>query len=478
MIQGGYAPSRSKQYATIPAMIPASLTLAAAHDALATRQMSSLELTDWYLERIAQYDPRLNTFITVTAESAREQAQRADDERARGIQRGALHGIPLALKDLYDVRGVPTTAGSKILRDNIATRDAEVVTRLRSSGAVLLGKNNMHEFAYGVTNENPHHGNVRNPWNPEHITGGSSGGGAAAVAAGLCLAALGSDTGGSIRIPAALCGISGLKPTFGRVSLRGVIPLSWNNDHAGPLAQTAQDCALLLDAIAGFDADDPGSANVPAGSYTAALNDSLRGLRFAAPRGYFEASVSDEILRAVRTGERLLQDLGAELVEIDIPGVEAMFHANRLILRVDAATYHREWLETRPNEYGADVFARLNTAQQISAPEYALARRNQTELRRALESLSNRLISLSRRRRASPPQPSARTLSKWHSISPRSPHPSTSQAFPQSLSLAASQTTVSPSVCKSSDAPGTKPASSKSPTNSNSPLIGIFNIPR
>lgn len=372
-------------YVKIVLMISASLTLAAARDALAARQITSLELTESYLQRIAQFDSRLNAFITVTAESAREQAQRADEERARGVRRGSLHGIPIALKDLYDVRGVPTTAGSKILRDNIAAQDAEVVTRLRAAGAVLLGKNNMHEFAYGVTNENPHHGDAHNPWNPERITGGSSGGGAAAVAAGFCLGTLGTDTGGSIRIPAALCGISGLKPTFGRVSLRGVIPLSWSNDHAGPLAQTAQDCAMMLEIIAGYDPRDPGSVNAPVTGYHAALNDSLRGMRFAAPHEYFDENVSEEIMRAVREAERVFQDLGADCVNKSLSCAQEMFQTNRVTLRVDAMTYHREWLQARPGDYSADVLSRLKSAEHITAEDYAFARRRQVELRRELE---------------------------------------------------------------------------------------------
>lgn len=366
-------------------MNPATLTLATARAALDAGEISSLDLTNYFLERIAQYDSKLDAFITVTAELAREQAQYADWAGAAGEPPNAVYGIPLALKDLFDLRGVRTTAGSRILRDNIAQADAFVVAKLNTQGAVFLGKNNMHEFAFGVTNENPHYGNAHNPWNLDHITGGSSGGGAAAVAARLCLGALGSDTGGSIRIPAALCGISGLKPTYGRVSLRGVIPLSWSNDHAGPLAQTAEDCALLLNAIAGYDAADPVSVNMPTTNYSVDLKNSLRGVRFAALRGYFEENVDPEITSAVRQAERVLVELGAICLEKELPSVEQMFDANRLTLRVEAATYHREWLKTRADEYGADVLARLSSFQQIPAQEYALARRRQAELKRELE---------------------------------------------------------------------------------------------
>lgn len=366
-------------------MNPAVLTLATARDALNVGAISALELTEFYLSRIAELDLQLNCFITVTADSAREQARHADIERAQSKHSRPLQGIPLALKDLFDVRGLRTTAGSKILRDNIATHDAFVVTNLLAQGAVLLGKNNMHEFAFGVTNENPHYGSTHNPWDTTRIPGGSSGGGAAAVAARLCLGALGSDTGGSIRIPAALCGITGLKPTYGRVSLRGVIPLSWSNDHAGPLAQTALDCALLLNALAGYDPDDPVSVNVPTQDYTAGLDQPVKGLRFAALRGYFEQDVDEEILRAVREAERVLQGLGAVRVEQELPHVREMFDMNRGTLRVEAATYHHEWLETRVDEYGEDVYSRLKSYQSIRADEYARARRRQIELVREID---------------------------------------------------------------------------------------------
>ncbi len=362
-----------------------ALTLVATQDALARHEITARALTDFFLERIARHDSQLNSFITVTADLARAQAQRADDERARGIVHGALHGIPIALKDLFDLRGFPTTAASKILRDHLATENAAVTDKLLEHGAVILGKNNLHEFAYGVTNDSPHFGAARNPWNLECMTGGSSGGGAAAVAARLCLGALGSDTGGSIRIPAALCGVTGLKPTYGRVSLRGAVPLSWSNDHAGPLAQTAEDCARILQALAGYDARDPVSVNIAVPDFSARLNDSLHGLRFAALRDYFEADVNVEILRAARQAEEVLQSLGATRVIKELPAVTEMFEVNRVTLRVEAAAYHHEWMKTRPTDYGADVLTRLESFQTIRATEYARARRRQAELTRALD---------------------------------------------------------------------------------------------
>ncbi len=361
------------------------LSLAAAGQLLERRELSSLQLIEFYLDRIARYDAQLNTFIAVTADLARAQARQADAEMASGRRRSALHGIPIGLKDLFDVRGVRTTAGSRILRDHIAASDSAVATRLFEAGAVLLGKNNMHEFAFGVTNENPHYGDVKNPYDHARISGGSSGGSAAAVAARFCLASMGSDTGGSIRIPSALCGVTGLKPTYGRVSLRGVIPLSWSNDHAGPIAQTAEDCALLLNAIAGYDPADPVTVNVPVPDYTATLNDSLRGLRFAAPRGYFAEQVSDDATRAMSEVVRVLKDLGAVQVDKDVPRADEMFDANRVMLRAEASVYHQQNLERRADEFGVDVLKRLQAGQMVPQSEYVRERRRQVELTRELE---------------------------------------------------------------------------------------------
>lgn len=366
-------------------MNPAFFTLATARDALRSGEISSVELTEFYLARIARFDRELNSFITVTPQLARAQAERADAARAQGNLRGALSGIPIALKDLYDVQGVRTTAGSKLLGENTAAANAFVTERLFANGAVLLGKNNMHEFAFGVTNENPHYGNARNPWQTEHITGGSSGGSAAAVAARLCLGSPGSDTGGSIRIPAALCGVTGLKPTYGRVSLRGVVPLSWSNDHAGPIAQTAEDCAILLNVIAGHDPSDPVSVNTPTDDFIALLDEPVSGLRFAMPQLYFQENVDEEIIQAIRAAGKIFEGLGAVCVAKELPTALEMFETNRLTLRVEAATIHRDRVATRADEYGADVLARLQTFQKIRADEYAIARRRQAELRLELE---------------------------------------------------------------------------------------------
>src|SRR5579859_4278663 len=232
------------------------LELAEASQALQQKEVSPVELTGACLERIERLNPELNAFITVTADSALGEASKAEAEIARGEWKGPLHGIPLAVKDLIETAGVRTTAASAVLKDNVPTADAEVIRRLKSAGAILLGKLNLHEFAYGGSGIIGHFGPARNPWNTAHVTGGSSSGSAAAVAACLCYGAIGTDTAGSIRLPAACCGITGLKPTYGLVSMRGVIPLSWSLDHVGPMARTAADAALMLQAIAAYDPQD------------------------------------------------------------------------------------------------------------------------------------------------------------------------------------------------------------------------------
>jgi len=361
-----------------------ALTLAQARKLLARREISALELTNYYLERIHQYDGGVNAFITVTAEHAREQARQADARFAQGVTGGTLNGIPLAVKDLIDVQGERTTAGSRISNE-IATSDAETVARVRHAGAVLLGKTGLHEYAYGVTSENPHFGDVCNPWNERYSPGGSSGGSGAAVSARLCLGALGTDTGCSIRLPAAFCGVSGLKPTYGRVSVGGIIPLSWSNDHAGPFAQTAEDCALLLNVLAGYDPRDPTSVDQPVPDFGAEIEQPLSGLRFATGGDYFAQDVDAEILQAVDRVEAELRALGALQVDKKLDLGEEMFATNRLILRAEAATYHRENMVQRPQDYGPDILRRLQSVQKVSLTDYVLARRKQVELIRALE---------------------------------------------------------------------------------------------
>lgn len=262
---------------------------------MAKKQISPVEITQALLERIETFNPLLHAYITVLPEAALEAARRCEAEITSGNYLGPLHGIPVALKDLYDTAGVKTTAGSKILAERIPSMDANSVARLRKAGAIILGKCNLHEFAYGVTGTSSHFGPARNPWDTGRIPGGSSSGSAVAVAADLCMAAVGSDTGGSIRIPYALCGIVGLKPTYGRVSCQGLIPLSWSLDHAGPMTKTVFDAAVLLGTMAGWDAGDPASSRIPVPDYSRNLDSEIAGIRIAVDPVYSFSELSDEV---------------------------------------------------------------------------------------------------------------------------------------------------------------------------------------
>lgn len=363
-----------------------TLDLADVARRLAARELSPVELTAACLERIATVDAGVNAFITVTADDAMREARNAEAAIANGESPGPLCGVPIALKDLFDTRGVRTTAGSDFLRDHVPGADAWVVERLRAAGAVMLGKLNMHEWALGVTNDNPHYGACHNPWALDRITGGSSGGSAAALAAGLCVGALGSDTGGSIRIPSALCGVVGLKPTYGRVSLRGAVPLSWSLDHAGPMARRVADVALLLDAIAGYDAHDPASVNVAPDNYTAGLDDGIAGWQIGVLGEEWLGDVDAEVMAAVRAAVGVLGSLGAWVEELAVPELHDAARFNGLITTADAATFHRERLEAAPERFGADVLSRLRRGAAYGATHYADARRAQTRLRRTFES--------------------------------------------------------------------------------------------
>ncbi len=278
----------------------AKLSIREAADLIRKKKVSPVDLTKACLARIDQANPSLNAFITITRESALQQAGVAESEVMRGNWRGPLHGVPIALKDLFDTAGVRTTAASGVFKDRIPTEDAEVVRRLKAAGAVLLGKTNMQEFAFGGTSIVSYFGPVHNPWEPNHIPGGSSGGSAAALAADLCYGALGSDTAGSVRLPASHCGIVGLKPTYGLVSIRGVIPLSWSLDHVGPMARTVTDTALLLQVIAGYDAQETTSVQMNVPDYSKALGAKVSSLRIGIPREFFFADLDPEIDAAIR----------------------------------------------------------------------------------------------------------------------------------------------------------------------------------
>jgi len=346
------------------------LEISAVAPLLRERQVSPVELTDAYLERIQRLDPTLNTYVRVMPEQARAAARQAERDIAGGGWRDPLHGVPLGIKDLFDVAGVPTTMGSSILRDNLPDRDAMVVSRLREAGAVILGKHNLHEFAFGITSENPHFGAARNPWSLDRVPGGSSGGTAAAVAAGLCAAGLGSDTGASIRAPASFCGIVGMKPTYGRVSRAGALPLAWSLDHVGPLARSVADCAILLQAIAGFDARDPASAQRPVPDFAADLARGVAGLRVGVPREHFFDIVEPDVERLVRDAIATLGQLGAEVEEVSLPHVQHAQVAGNVIMSSEAAAWHCGWLRERPNDYGPDVLQRIRGGLLVRATEY------------------------------------------------------------------------------------------------------------
>jgi aspartyl-tRNA(Asn)/glutamyl-tRNA(Gln) amidotransferase subunit A len=331
------------------------LTIARAAKALRARELSPLELTESYLRRIERLNPRVNAYVTVTAERARADARRATEDFAAGRIRGPLHGIPIALKDLFETEGIRTTGGAKIHADHVPAQDCTVAKRLRDAGTILLGKLNTHEYAYGVTTNNPHFGPTRNPWNLAHIPGGSSGGSGAAIAAGLATATTGTDTGGSIRMPASVCGVVGLKPTYGRVSKAGVLPLSYLFDHAGPITRTVEDAALVLNAIAGYDPADATTVRTPVDDYTRELGGGLRGLRIGVPRAYFFDRLEDEVRAAVEQALAELRRLGADVRDVEIRGIEEGFGAIFGLVLAEAQEIHAHSLRTRPADFGADV---------------------------------------------------------------------------------------------------------------------------
>jgi aspartyl-tRNA(Asn)/glutamyl-tRNA(Gln) amidotransferase subunit A len=359
------------------------LTLSEASELVRSKRVSPVELTQACLNRIEEINPRLNAFITITADSALAQAREAESEIQRGSWKGPLHGIPIALKDLVDTAGVRTTAASGLFKDRIPKQDAEIVRRLKASGAVLLGKLNLHEFAYGGSSVISYFGAVRNPWDPAYNPGGSSGGSAAALAAELCYGAIGSDTGGSIRIPAAYCGIVGLKPTYGRVSTGGVIPLAWSLDHVGPMTRTARDAALMLHAIAGYDPDDTNSADTPVPDYAPGLEGKTSSLRIGVPRAYFYEGLQPEIQAAMDTALSVLGKLTSSQHEIEILAANDMALTALLIQKAEAYAYHREFVTKSPDLYQPETLKRIRAGAEISSAEYIDARRQLDRYRRS-----------------------------------------------------------------------------------------------
>jgi aspartyl-tRNA(Asn)/glutamyl-tRNA(Gln) amidotransferase subunit A len=350
-------------------------TLAELSDLIRKRAISPVEVTETLLGRIHAVQPKINAFITILDEQARRGARRAEKEIMAGRYRGPLHGIPFAAKDLFFTAGVKTTCGSRILADFVPREDATVITRLNQAGAILLGKTNMHEFAFGVTNLNEHHGHVRNPWDRERISGGSSGGSAAALAGSCAPLCLGTDTGGSIRIPSALCGTVGLKPTFGRVSKHGVYPLAWSLDHPGPMTRTVIDTAIALTAMAGHDPKDPYTIEAPVPDYRASLNDSIEGIRVGVPDTFYFEKIEPEVKACVEKAFTDLQSLGVEVREVHIPDLENAAAATLLILGSEAVCCLDAFYPTRRDEIGEDVRVRLDMGASHLATDYVKAQR-------------------------------------------------------------------------------------------------------
>ena len=354
----------------------AYLTIEAAARLLRKGKVSPEDLVEAALERVERLNPKLNAVITVTSERARREAKVAQREIARGRARGPLHGIPITLKDNYGTKGVRTTAGSKILTDHVPTADSVVATRLAGAGAILLGKTNLHEWAYGVTSENPFFGAVHNPWSLGKIPGGSSGGSAAAVAAGIGFGSMGTDTGGSIRIPAALCGVVGLKPTFGRISLTGVVPLAESLDHAGPIARSVADACILLEATM-----EPYPRGARRLDYRKLEKDRPRKFRIGWPADYYFDQVDEEMLRAVEEGARVFESLGGRVENVALPHFEGATEACTSVALAEATNYHESqgYFPARAADYSQDLKHRLEKGAQVRATDYLRAR----ETRRA-----------------------------------------------------------------------------------------------
>jgi aspartyl-tRNA(Asn)/glutamyl-tRNA(Gln) amidotransferase subunit A len=349
---------------------------------LRLRKISSVEITRACLERIEQQNLTLNAFITVMAESALREAQTAEAEIARGEWRGPLHGIPIALKDLIDTAGVRTTSASALHKDRVPQQDAEVARRLRQAGAVILGKNNLHEFAYGGSSLVSFFGDVHNPRDLQRIAGGSSGGSAAAVIAGMALAAIGTDTAGSIREPAALCGCVGLKPTYGRVSSRGVIPLSSSLDHVGPLTASVADAAIVLQAIAGYDPLDITSFNIPVADYVGCLREDAKQLRVGVLREYFFEDLDPEVASAVEQALREMATLVAEVKEVKLRDLNLEVPTDRTLQAAESYAYHADNIGARADLYQPETLRRLRSGENITAAQYMQQRRELEETRR------------------------------------------------------------------------------------------------
>ncbi len=369
------------------------MTILEAAQALRKRTVSSMELTEAALRGVRELNPKLNAFITVLEDSACAQAKAADADLSKGADRGPLHGIPIAVKDVFETRGVRTTCGSALFKDNVPNRDAAVVEKLAAAGAVLIGKTGMHELAYGVTSNNPHFGAVRNPRDPDRIPGGSSGGSGAAVAADMVFMAMGSDTGGSIRLPAAFCGAVGLKPTTGLVSRYGVMPLDFSLDHMGPLTRSVRDAAVTLEAIAGFDPRDDTSSREPVGRYLPPSDASVHGVRIGLPENFYFDRLDPVVDTAVRKMAATADSLGAHVVSVRVPDIAAINAVSRVILLAEASALMEKYLSDR-SRFGADVLALLDQGRLLPATAYINAQRVRRMMQRDFAQIWRRVDCL------------------------------------------------------------------------------------
>ncbi len=359
------------------------LTIEQALGLMRTGKLSAAKLADDCLKRIEKLNPALNAFITVSDRQPVPGVQSASTTLP--VFASALHGIPIAVKDLFDTAGMRTTAGSKFLTNNIPEGDAFVVEKLKQAGAFIIGKTNTHEIALGVTGDNPHFGTARNPWDTTRIPGGSSSGSAIAVSTGMAFAALGTDTGGSIRIPASLCGVVGFKPTYGRVSLRGVFPLSWNLDHVGPITACVRDAALLLQVISIYDPLDPSSIKMLSGDYLGHLVDDMQGRKIACAVGDYVESSDADVVNAVREAAKVFESMKCKIIDVNMDWLREAAIANKVMTQADGAAVHRDRLKEHPDWFGEDVRRRLQDGAQTTSTEYALARRTQAEIRKRFE---------------------------------------------------------------------------------------------
>ena len=357
------------------------LSLAQAARLVKSKEISPVDLVGACLDRIKSVDGRLSSYISVFEDEARKVAKASETMIMAGHDLGPLHGIPVALKDNLAVRGFRTTAGSKVLKDWIPDHDATVTERLRRAGAIFLGKLNMHEFAWGGTSDNPHYGAVRNPWDTERFPAGSSGGSGVAVAARTCYGAIGTDTGGSIRLPSAINGVVGIRPTYGRVSNYGIIPLAWSMDTAGPMTRTVEDCAIMFNAIAGHDPKDASTSRAATTDYTDGLQRGVKGLRIGVVPGYFFHHLQAPVRDAVKSGMKTLAGLGAEIVDVGIENIHGNISAQLTIEAAEPSTYHQRWLREQPDNYGADVRSLLEIGEMLLATHYLQAQRYRTLLR-------------------------------------------------------------------------------------------------